>query len=448
MNILVEMWRSESRQDNRKQVRAFIGNLTLVAEQLALVAEWEPENTFIYRGESKCHERVSSGLYRQFYELDDEYFDIQEAQKRQLNIARTYAKDEDTDAAILAQIQHRGGKTNQIDFTSDLNIALFFACNYSPDEDGRVIFFKNRRWDDYCIRPAIQPSNMADAQKSLFVVSNKGYIRDEDITVYKIPSELKTGILRHLQNVYGIEPHTVYNDISGFIRDQDRFPDYEADIFAGQKHFCAGDYVKAIAFYTKALQHPTVIFLSKEGIVYANVYRQRGIANYYVEKRNAALRDLRIFDSHGGNWKEKPEIPEEIRDWFNKYNEAVQEEKERQKELQTVEDSESTRENHCIWIKAQDSDGNPVDRARFKLLSEDGYEYSQKIQSERIQVTIPGECRGSKCLFWFNMDGYLGVNPVQVQLGKSFTETLKPSKNNPDAPEVSIKVTYETTEAT
>lgn len=445
MDILIEMWRSDSRQDNRKQVRDFIGNLTLVAEQLALVAEREPESTFIYRGESECHEKVSSGLYRQFHELDDEFFDIKKAQKRQLTIARTYAKDEDTDAAILAQIQHRGGKTNQIDFTSDLNIALFFACNYSPDQDGRVIFFANRQWYDYCIRRAIQPSNMADAQKSLFVVSNKGYIRDEDITVYKIPSELKAGILRHLQNVYGIEPPTVYNDISGFIRDQDRFPDFKADILAGQKHFCAGDYDKAIAFYTKALRNPTVIFLSREGTVYANVYRQRGIANYYVENRNAALRDLRIFDSHGGDWKEKPEIPEEIRNWFDK---AKRKEEERQKELQPVKDSENTRENHCIWIKAQYSDGNPVHGARYKLLSEDGYEYSQKIQNERVQVTIPGECHGSKCLFWFNKEGYCGVNPVQVQLGDSFTATLNPKKRNSDAREVTIEVTYEITAAT
>lgn len=443
MDILVEMWRSDSRQDNRKQVRDFIGNLTLVAEQLSLVAEWEPESTFIYRGESECHEKVSSGLYRQFHEPDDESFQIKEAQNRQLTRARAYARNEDTDAAILAQIQHRVGKTNQIDFTSDLNIALFFACNYSPDKDGRVIFFQNRQWDDYCIRRAIQPSNMADAQKSLFVVSNKGYIRDEDITVYKIRSELKAGILRHLQNVYGIEPPTVYNDISGFIRDQDRFPDFEADILAGQKYFCAGDYDKAICFYTKALQNPAVIFWSREGIVYPNVYRQRGVANYYVENFDDALRDLQIFDSHGGDWKEKPEIPEEIRYWFDK---ARRKEEESQKELQTVKDSENARENHCIWIKAQYSDGNPVDGARFKLLSEDGYEYSQEIQNERGPVTIPGECHGSKCLFWFNIEGYCGVNPVQVQLGDSFTETLKPSDK--DAPEVTIKVTYATTEAT
>ena len=438
MDVLVEMWRSESRHDNRQQVRDIIGNLALVSEQ-------DLESTFIYRGESECHERVSSGLYRHFYKLDDESFDIMEAQDRQLKIARPYAKDENDPDRILAQIQHRGGKTNLIDFTSDLNIALFFACNYSPDQDGRIIFFENRQWYDYCIRRAIQPSNMADAQKSYFVSSNQGYIRDEDITVIKIPSELKAGILQHLQNVYGIEPPTVYNDISGFIRDQDQFPDFRADIFAGQRYFCAGDWAKAIDFYTKALQNPTVIFLSREGTVYRNVYRQRGIANYYLKNFYNALGDLQIFDSHGGDWKETPEIPEEIRNWFDK---AKRKEEERQKESQTVKDTETTRENHCIWIEAQDSDGNPVDGARFKLLSEDGYESSQKIQNGRVKVTIPGECRGSKCLFWFNMEGYCGVNPVQVQLGDSFTETLKSSERNPNAPEVTIKVTYETLEAT
>ena len=430
MDVLIDMWRSESRHDNRKQVRDLIGNLALVAEQ-------DPENTaFIYRGESECHERVSSGLHRQFHELDDESFNIKEAQKRQLKIARAYAKDESDCYKILAQIQHRGGKTNLIDFTSDLNVALFFACNYSPDKDGRVIFFENRQWDDYCIRRAIQPSNMADAQKSYFVISNKGYIRDEDITVYKIPSELKASILQHLQIVHGIESSTVYNDISGFIRDQDRFRDFEADFYAGQKSADEGDWDKAICFYTKCLQNSDIWF--RDGII-NYLYCQRGIAHFNAGNSSDALNDLEIFDV--GNWVGKPELPEQIRNWFDK---TKRKEEERPRALQRVRDTKS----HSLWVKAQYSDGNPVDGARFKFLSEDGYEYSQKIQNERVQVTIPGECHGSKCLFWFDMDGYLGVNPVQVQLGDSFTETLKPNEKTPDALEVTIKVTYETTEAT
>ena len=325
-DLLIRMWRSERRRYDRKQVRDLISNL-------ALVAEHDPDCTFIYRGESECHERVSSGLFRQFYKLDDESFDITEAQDRQLKIARAYAKDEsdpdnilaqiqhrgdktdlidftaarayakdESNSRILAQIQHRGGKTNLIDFTAELNIALFFACNYSQDKDGRIIFLHKQQWDDYSIRPAIQPSNMADAQKSLFVGSNKGYIKDEDITIYKIPRELKVGILRHLRNVYGIEPSTVYNDLSGFIRDQDLFPDFEADFLAGQRCFSNEDYEEAVKHYTKGLQNPTVQFKSSQGIVFPNEYRQRGIANYYAGNRADALNDLQTFDFHGGDW--------------------------------------------------------------------------------------------------------------------------------------------------
>ena len=466
MNVRVDVWRSERKEYNGKQVRDFIGNL-------ALVAEHDPDCTFLYRGESERHERVSSGLYRQFHKLDDGSFDISEAQKRQLKIARAYAKDvsdsrilaqmqyrggktnpidftaarayakDESDSRILAQIQHRGGKTNLIDFTADLNIALFFACYYSPDKDGRVIFLHNQQWDDYSIRRAIQPSNMADAQKSYFVEPKKSYIREDDITTYEIPSELKEGILRHLRNVYGIEPSTVYSDISGFIRDQDLFPDLEADFSAGMKADAAGNWDEAICFYTKCLDNSEIG--SQLGIV-NYLYYQRGVAQFNAGNFSEALADLKIFDV--GSWEGKPELPEHIRNWYSENRRGRQEEMERQRESQRASDAETAAGIHPICIEAQDPDGSPVDGARFKLLSEDGYEDSGEIKAGRVQALIPGECCGSKCLFWLNKEGYRGVNPVEYRLGDSFTVTLKPDKCNADPKEVTIKVTYEITEAT
>ena len=429
-DLFIGTWRSRRKHDNRKKVRELIGNLALVAEQ-------DPESTtFIFRGESECHDRVSSGLYRQFHELDERIFDITEAQNRQLTRARAYAKDEDDDAKILAQIQHRGGKTNLIDFTSDLNVALFFACNYSPDKDGRVIFFKRQQWNDYSIRPATQPSNMADAQKSLFVISNKGYIRNEDIVIYEIPSKLKRDILRHLFTVYGIEPSTIYNDISGYIRDQNHFPDLEADFYAGQESFSAGDWDKAIDFYTRCLDNSALEI--GDGIIYY-LFHQRGIAYFNVGNKSDSLHDLKISD--GGHWKRKPELPEEIKIWFDKA-------KWKEKEPPRAPQSPKRTKGHRLWVEAQNPDGKMVDGASLEFLSEDGYGDSLNIENGRLQVKIPNECHGSMCLFWFNMDGYRGVNPMQALMEDSFTATLKPEERNPGATEVTIKVTYDMTEVT
>ena len=47
-----------------------------------------------------------------------------------------------SDLSILTQLQHYESQTNLIDFTTDFNIALFFACDGQPGENGRVIVQK------------------------------------------------------------------------------------------------------------------------------------------------------------------------------------------------------------------------------------------------------------------------------------------------------------------
>ena len=127
----------------------------------------------IYRGEPECFPRVSSGLYRQLYEIDDQYFDIGSAQQRRLELARRYAPHP-SDDDVLTRLQHLGGKTNLIDFTRDLNIALFFASYHSPDKDGRVILMEEppvRRdegemFASYKLVPRGNPASMTDVQKA------------------------------------------------------------------------------------------------------------------------------------------------------------------------------------------------------------------------------------------------------------------------------------------
>ena len=187
----------------------------------------------IYRGEPECFPRISSGLYRQLYEIDDVGFHIGDAQQRRIELARQYAPDL-SDDDILTRLQHLGGKTNLIDFTRDLNIALFFGSYHSPDRNGRVILMdeahvlrdnrpavsRYRLMRDRLV-PHGNPASMTDVQKSVWVEPWRGYITDESVTIVEIPSALKSEILWHLRVVYGIKASSVYNDLSGYIRDQD-----------------------------------------------------------------------------------------------------------------------------------------------------------------------------------------------------------------------------------
>ena len=59
---------------------------------------------------------------------------------------RAYYPDT-TDNERLAAVQHLGGATNFVDFSEDLNVALFFACYKNPDKDGRIIVMPSSKND-------------------------------------------------------------------------------------------------------------------------------------------------------------------------------------------------------------------------------------------------------------------------------------------------------------
>ena len=62
--------------------------------------------------------------------------------------------DKTIDFEILTEIQHYGGQTNLIDFTTDYFIALFFACDGHHDEDGRVILQKTEEIQNMMEHPS------------------------------------------------------------------------------------------------------------------------------------------------------------------------------------------------------------------------------------------------------------------------------------------------------
>jgi hypothetical protein len=196
-----------------------------VGDVLRKIAEKADTGEYIYRGESKHFETVSSNLYRVFlghedFDVTSEHFDVEIVQKRILDDAKKYLRRTGSDCEILVEMQHYGGKTNLIDFTTDHCVALFFACEKFSSEDGRIIFQKRG-----LIRPSIkeplEPINRAVAQSSVFVRPPAGFIRFNNNDVIDIPSSLKIPILEHLRTEYDISTETIYNDIHGFIAYQE-----------------------------------------------------------------------------------------------------------------------------------------------------------------------------------------------------------------------------------
>ena len=280
----------------------------------------------IYRGEPECFPRISSGLYRQLYEINDRGFSIEFAQQRRIELARRYAPHL-SDDDILTRLQHLGGKTNLIDFTRDLNIALFFSSYHSPDSDGRVILMgepdalrgDREGFAVYKLVPHGNPANMTDVQKSVWVEPMWGYINEQNVTIVEIPSTLKSEILEHLRVVYGLEASTVYNDLSGFIRDQERFRDFEAEWHAGVRACEAGDYEHALrhfAEYEKLVEEPD---LSLEYF--------RGIAYWYIDRKDEALAAMARFRSRSP--RDARAFPEEMESGYAEHQRGPEETRRR-----------------------------------------------------------------------------------------------------------------------
>ena len=95
---------------------------------------------YIYRGEPECYPKISSTLYRELEEskIENPERIVEKVQEAELAEAKKYISERDQ-FELLTQLQHFGGKTNLIDFTTDYYTALFFACNGYPDENSRII---------------------------------------------------------------------------------------------------------------------------------------------------------------------------------------------------------------------------------------------------------------------------------------------------------------------
>ena len=180
-------------------------DLDAVLKKINDIARESDTGDYIYRGEPSHHQeapyngRVTSGLYRQYIDIESEHFDVAAVQADILKEAHGYTPREMKNFDLLATLQHFGDKTNLIDFTTDYLVALFFACDGEPKEPGRVILLPREPDGDpkpYEVEKPPRTIRRAEAQKSIFVEAPKGFVETDRIRIVCIPAHLKGSTIR------------------------------------------------------------------------------------------------------------------------------------------------------------------------------------------------------------------------------------------------------------
>ena len=247
----------------------------------------------IFRGEPKDFGKVSSGFFRKhIMETDLEFLCVDNGSIDTLSIwfadkAFLWGRDQEFTEhhpgkpdeidrrPIISEMQHHGGITNEIDFTSDFLVALFFACDDSDynDQDGRLILLSQACAKKMGVvwKPDGPPERVI-AQKSIFVRPRNGYIDPKDVSkIIRIPKNLKGPILEYLAKVHGITPEYIYSGVLGFIRRPelykkevkerllyDAIPHYDRvkdDYLMGMAYVELGKFGTAILHLSRSINH-------------------------------------------------------------------------------------------------------------------------------------------------------------------------------------------------
>lgn len=217
------------------------------------------DDKYIFRGEPNTEEsdryggKVSSSLWRE-YPITGIPSPMSIIQRDLLEKAKSHITHEASDVEILSEIQHLGGKTNLIDFTTDVLIALFFACSSHPNKTGRIILMRKENVKGITVQPQI-PQNRIISQKSVFLMPCEGFLTEVGLyKIVEIDASLKKPLLEHLKEKHGISSEYIYNDLQGFITQQSIIDDTRLLLFAGLKFAGQKNYNEAIECYSQSIK--------------------------------------------------------------------------------------------------------------------------------------------------------------------------------------------------
>ena len=311
-------------------------DLNRILEIISEIGKKSENGDYIYRGEPECYPKVSSTLYRKLEESKIEHPEriVEQVQGAELAEAKKYINEADP-FELLTQLQHFGGKTNLIDFTTDYCIALFFACDGYPDENGRIILQdKNGAIKDWIKEPRKSDiGSRPDVQKSIFVRPPKGFIEPHEDDIVKIPKDFKRPLLKYLEKEFGISPQKIYHDIHGFIRSQDlrwnANTEYNLGVILQNRRDESENPQERAQYNQKAIDHLTNAI--RLNLDYTESYKNRGVAYDFKGDYDSAIgdystrikqnsNDAEAYNNRGNTYGNKGDYPHAIED----YTQAIQ----------------------------------------------------------------------------------------------------------------------------
>ena len=306
-------------------------DLNRILEIISKIGKKSENGDYIYRGEPECYPKVSSTLYRILEESKVEHPEriVEKVQEAELAEAKNYIHEADQ-FEILTQLQHFGGKTNLIDFTTDYYTALFFACNGYPDKKGRIILQdKNGAIKDWIKEPQnSDPGSRPYVQKSIFVRPPEGFIESHEDDIVKIPKDLKRPLLKHLEKEFGISTDSIYHDIHGFIRSQNlrwgANTAYNLGVIYQNRRDETDNPQERTQYNQKAIEHLTNAI--RLNLDYTESYKNRGVAydfggdyNHAIEDYNTMIKsnpnDAAAYNDRGNTYSNKGDYPHAIEDY-------------------------------------------------------------------------------------------------------------------------------------
>ena len=275
-----------------------------VQDLINIIIEEYAGGNYIFRGTPKVHSKkkdgINSSLYRWAKDNDvlfSEHFSPVDIEKEIVEKAKKYFPPNTSNIEILTDLRHYGGSVTLIDFSRNLYVALFFACNGNFENDGELIVLKTDEFNtvndiEYSKKEpqikVIEPANTQTSQRrtisqdSIFVVAPKGYINKNSCGIFKIEAKLKQKIIEYLRNFHNIYTDTIYNDLIGFIDNEENYTTAEVEFYKGLSKQKEGSNKEAIDHYNKAIE------INPRNYV---AYYNRGIAKSILGQHEKAIED-------------------------------------------------------------------------------------------------------------------------------------------------------------